>query len=558
MNVENDELTRFKADMAVLNSCRRAHGAGYQHGNRTGCLKGTRESVLGEIERWTEDFDSSPVFWLNGLAGTGKSTIAQTVAERAFADGRLGASFFCSRGFEDRSNLQLIFPTLAFQLAQRYPEFRSLLVPLLQSNPDVIHESLQDQMEKFLVEPLRSADISTVIVIDALDECRDGDPESAILLVLGQSVSEIPGIKFLITSRPEVHIMSGFRGPLLKDVTNVFVLHDVEPCVVDHDIHRFFKHELSELARQRGGIEGWPTDEQLNSLCRRAGGFFVYAVATLNFLKHKFKRPSDRLNIIMKSPESTTHEGQTGLKVYNSLDSLYMSILHTAFLGNNADDDAMVRSVLSAVVFAANPLSPSTIATLMGFECDEVLSLLESIQSLLALHDDVKHPIQPFHKSFPDFITDPTRCTDTRFYIPSDYHTQLALHCLELMGESLEKNMCSLPDYALNSKVGDLPRKIEESNIRGALEYACRSWHKHLITTKDQVADVVPTLCCFLEEKFLFWLEVLSVLGTIGDAAHALDATIKWLNEVCPDLISRTLDAYPRSDPDIHQYWHST
>ena len=537
--IENGELTHFKADMAVLNSCRRAHGAGYRHGNRTGCLKGTRENVLSKIERWIEDFDGSPeespVFWLNGLAGTGKSTIAQTIAERAFADGRLGASFFCSRGFEDRSNLQLIFPTLAFQLAQRYPEFRSSLIPLLESNPDIVHESLRDQMEKFIVEPLRSADISTVIVIDALDECRDEEPESAILLVLGQSVSEIPGVKFFITSRPEMRIMSGFRGPLLKDATHVFILHGVEPCTVDNDIRRFFEHELSGLARQRGGIDGWPTYEQLDALCRRAAGFFVYAVATVNFLKHGFRCPSDRLDLIMKSLESTTHEGQVGLKVYNSLDSLYMSIFHAAFFGNNADDDAIVRSVLGAVVLVANPLSPSAIATLMGFKCNEVLPLLESIQSLLAVHEDVNHPIQPFHKSFPDFVTDPTRCIDTRFYISSDYHIQLALHCLELMDGSLKKNMCSLPDYILNSEVSDLPRRIEESGICGALEYACRSWYKHLITTNDWMEGVVSAICHFLERKFIFWLEVLSVLGVVGDAACALSATVKWLNEVCPD-----------------------
>ena len=497
--------------------------------------------MLRKIERWIEDFDGSseesPVFWLNGLAGTGKSTIAQSIAERAFADGRLGASFFCSRGFEDRSNLQLIFPTLAFQLAQRYPEFRSSLIPLLESNPDIIHESLQDQMEKFLVEPLRSADISTVIVIDALDECRDEEPESAILLVIGRSVSEIPGVKFFITSRPEIRITSGFRGPLLKEATHVFILHDVEPRTVDNDIRRFFEHELSGLARRRGGIEGWPTDEQVDSLCRRAAGFFVYAVATVNFLKHGFRCPSDRLDIIMKSPESTTHEGQVGLKVYDSLDSLYTSILCTAFLGNNTDDDAVVRSVLCAVVLVANPLSPSAIAMLMGFKCNEVLSLLGSVQSLMAVHEDINHPIQPFHKSFPDFITDPTRCSDTRFYISSNYHTKLALHCLELMDRSLKKNMCSLPDYTLNSEVEDLPRRIEESGIYGALEYACRSWHKHLATTQDGVEDVVSTLCCFLDGKFTFWLEVLSVLGAVGDAAYALSTTVRWLNEVCPDTV---------------------
>ena len=157
--------------------------------------------MLAEIEQWTEDPDASPVFWLNGLAGTGKSTIAQTISERMFADGCLGASFFCSRVFEDHSNLQFIFPTLAFQLAQKYPGFQSSLIPLLQSNPDIIHESLQEQMYKFLVEPLHSAGISTIIVIDALDECNNEDPESSILLVLGQSVSRIPQVKFFMLSR---------------------------------------------------------------------------------------------------------------------------------------------------------------------------------------------------------------------------------------------------------------------------------------------------------------------------------------------------------------------
>ena len=518
--------------MSILNGCQRARGAGYRHGNRNGCLKGTRKSVLTEIEHWTEDFERPPIFWLNGLAGTGKSTIAQTVAEMSFSDGHLGASFFCSRGVEDRSNLQLIFPTLAFQLARQYPEFRSSLIPLLQSNPDLTHESLQDQMQKFLVEPLRSTDISTVIVIDALDECKDDEPESAILLVLGKLVSGIPGVKFFITSRPETHIMSGFRGPLLEKSTDTFILHDVEPRTVDNDIRRFFKHELPKLPRWP---EGWPTDAHVDSLCRRAAGFFIYAVATLNFLKHTFELPSEQLDIIMRSPESTAQEGTTELKAYNSLDSLYMSILREAFRKNNSKNDSTVRSVLSAVVLVVNPLSPSEVATLLDINCNKLVALLDSIQSLLVLRDDIDHPIRPFHKSFLDFITESTRCDDPRFYISPDYHTDLVLCCLKLLAKSLKKNMCSIPDYALNSEIPDLPKRIDDGGIRGALKYACRSWYKHLIATNHRTADVVSALRCFLEEKFLFWLEVSSVLGAVGDVAHALNTTIKWLTEVCPD-----------------------
>ena len=517
--------------MSVLNGCRRAHGAGYRHGNRNGCLKGTREDVLDKIEGWTEDFEESPIFWLNGIAGTGKSAIAQTIAERLFANNCLGASFFCSRGIEDRSNLQLIFPTLAFQLAQQYPEFRSSLVPLLQSNPDIPHESLQGQMQKLLVEPLQSADISTVIVIDALDECKDDNPESAILLVLGQCVLDIPRVKFLITSRPEKHIMTGFRGQMLEGLTDVFVLHHVKPSSVNKDIHLFFKHELSRLAH-RHGMDGWPRDEEIDSLCQRAAGLFVYAVATLNFLNHHIQDPSDQLDAIMTSPESTAYEGEAELKAYTSLDTLYMSIFQNSFSKNSTKDDTMLRSILSTVILAANPLSLSAIATLAGFRCGQVQHLLELIQSLLILPEDHNIPIQPFHKSFPDFITDATCCQDARFYISPNYHIELVLCCFELMGKSLKKNMCSIPDYTLNSEVEDLPKRVEESGIHGALEYACRSWYKHLITTDHQTADVIAALHCFLEGKFTFWLEVLSVLGAVGDAVQALSITREWLNKV--------------------------
>jgi len=91
--------------------------AGYCSGNRQGCLRGTRGDVLLQLEHWLKNRQDRPIFWLSGLVGTGKSTIAQTFAEISFADGMLGASFFCSQDFEGRRNLQVIFPTLAFQLA---------------------------------------------------------------------------------------------------------------------------------------------------------------------------------------------------------------------------------------------------------------------------------------------------------------------------------------------------------------------------------------------------------------------------------------------------------
>jgi hypothetical protein len=491
--------------------------------------------VLNEIESWAKDPNQSPVFWLNGLAGTGKSTIAQTVSERIFADGKLGASFFCSRDFEDRSDLHFIFPTLAFQLAHKYPKFRSTLVPLLQSDPDVAHESLYRQMEKLIVEPLRSADVSTVIVIDALDECKDEEPSSAILSVLARLAERIPKVKFFITGRPEARIRTGFRLPILVDSTSVFVLHNVDPPLINSDIRLFLKHELSELA-QRRELGRWPSDEHIDLLCKRAAGLFVYAVATVKFLDSKTHSPKRRLDVIVKLPECTAPEGKTRFNPKTTLDSLYISIFQTAFSEEDLEVYSMVRSTIGAVIFLVNPLPPSGIAELVGLDPEEVMLFLTLVQSLLTLGEDLNQPVKPFHKSFPDFITDQSRCTDTRFYIsPRNLHLELAMNCLRMMNDGLEQNLLSLPDYALNSEVKDLQTRIND-RISVTLQYACRSWHNHLPSTEedDGIADgLVPYIRVFIEEKFLAWLEVVSAIGTVGGAVVTLEGLITWLSEVC-------------------------
>jgi len=526
--LDQTHLCTITVDLAALNN-RRARGAAYQHGNRRGCLRGTREVVLNEIESWTKDFDKSPVFWLNGLAGTGKSTIAQTIAERAFADGLLGASFFCSQDSEDLSDLRFIFPTLAFQLAHKFPGFRAHLVPILRSNQDIVYESLYNQMERLIVEPLRSAAVSTVIVVDALDECKDDKPSSAILFVLGQLVEQIPRVKFFITGRPEPRIKNGFYLPL-KDATKVFVLHDVHPDSINNDILLFLRHELSELARQHQ-LEGWPSDEHISLLCQRAAGLFVYAVATVKFLS-KTHLPDRRLDVIVNLPQCTIPEGKTEVKPRTTLDSLYMSVLDTAFNEEDPEVVSKLQSIIGAVVLLVNPLPPSGIAELTNLNPRGVKRLLMSVQSLLILDEDPTQPVKSFHKSFPDFVTDPSCCIDKRFYIsPGNLHLQLAISCLRVLNNGLEQNLLSLPDYALNSEVKDLQTRID-GRISVALRYACQSWHNHLSMSRGDVTDVISRIRIFLEEKFLAWLEVLSVLKATRGAVVALEKLMAWLQEV--------------------------
>ena len=105
------------------------------------------------------------------------------------------------------------------------------------------------------------------------------------------------------------------------------------------------------------------------------------------------------------------------------------------------------------------------------------------------------------------------------------------------MNRELKWNICRLPDGVVNSEVADLRERTDE-HIGQALEYACRSWYRHLVGAIP--AWITPILHRFLEEKFIFWLEVLSVLGAAKEAVHALEAITKceWV-EVCriPSLV---------------------
>ena len=387
-------------------------------------------------------------------------------------------------------------------------------------------------MRKLIVKPLRSIDVSTVIVIDALDECTDDEPQSAILSVIGRLAEGIPKAKFFITGRPEPRIRSGFRLELLRPLTDVFVLHDVQPSLVNNDIRLYLNHELSELSRRRR-IHGWPANEHIDLLCRRAAGLFVYAVATVKFLDSKTHLPKQRLDIIVNLPECTVPEGKTRFDPKMTLDSLYMSILQMAFSEEDPEVDFKVRLTIGAVILAVNPLPPSAITELVGLDPEEVILFLTLVQSLLTLDEDFTQPVKPFHKSFPDFITDPSRCLDMRFFIsPQSLHLEFTRICLRMMNNGLEWNLLSLPDYALNSEVEDLQMRTKD-HISIALEYACRSWHNHLTRTTGDVTSIISDLHYFLEEKFLAWLEVVSVLGAVRGAVVSLESLIRWLQEVC-------------------------
>ena len=508
----------------------RSADAGYLCGNRQGCLRGTRKDVLQETDRWLTDEGAQRVFWLNGMAGTGKSTIAQTFAETTFADGKLGASFFCSRDFVDRSNLQMIFPTLSFQLAYRYPSFRKELLRVLKATPDVGRESLCSQMEKLIVGPLRATPIPTLIIIDALDECKDEEPASAILSVLSRSMPNIPTVKFFITGRPEARIRSGFRLKSLIPITEVLKLHEVKPEVVDNDIRLFFQSQLADLTENRSDCDtmgDWPSLSDVDILCKKAAGLFIYASTVIKFVATD-GLPADRLALVTSPPEGTAKEGMSGV------DQLYTKVLQQAFINvppHNTQPYLQFQSVVGAVLLIFNPLSIKSLSDLLGPSTQHIRNTIRSFHSLLVVPESIEDPIRILHKSFPDFLLDLDRCEDKRFFIePAGHHEEILLGCLRLMGERLKRNICDLDDYAVLSEVKDLPIH-KKAHIGDALEYACRFWTKLLLETPSKTSDIEEiqkTIDKFFTMDLLHWVEVLAITGNLGVGVYSMSDIEKW------------------------------
>ena len=446
-----------------------------------------------------------------------------------FAEGKLGASFFCSRDFADRSNLQAIFPTLAVQLAYQYQLFRDKLLQVLKTGPDVAKESLCSQMEKLIVGPLKATAIPTLIVIDALDECKDEEPASAILSILSHYVNEIPNVKFFITGRPEPRIRTGFRLKLLLPITEVFKLHEVKPEAVNNDIKLFFQAKLTELAKERSDCtltEDWPSPSEINILCEKAAGFFIYAATAIKFIMSTNCTPTQQLNYIISLPQSTSHEGRSGI------DLLYIQVLKQSVSGVGADCEKLCshfRTVVGAVVLVFNPLSVKALTDLL--KVPGISTALRSLHSLLLVPTSTVAPVCVFHKSFPDFLTDPRRCTDHQFFIdPSIHHGEILLSCLNLMKKQLKKNICELDDHVILSEI-EGPPGHQKDHIGDGLEYACCFWTKHLLRVSGSslgVQEVQEAIEKFFTTSLPFWIEVLSLVGKLDFGVYALNDIQQW------------------------------
>lgn len=487
------------------------------------CLSGTRDNLLGDIVQWAEDANDHRIYWLSGTAGSGKSTICRTMTALWNEQSVLGASFFFREGGEgDRSDASLFFSTLAVQLSRVRPSLQPYIITSINETYGISRKGIREQFQKLIFRPLQQASTSPwnptqFIVIDALDECADEQSAELIVSLLSEIARDKSfGLKVFITSRPEVS--TSYALDHIHGQVQEVILHQVTKHVIEEDIRKFLRHELSRVLKRWNGRhhrnpsqripQGWPGEDTLDTLTKHAVPLFNFAAAVCRFVdNYRLGSPPEQLEYVMR----TISNGRT----ISNMDATYLPILFKLKDNLNASDqesDGLLQSfhrIIGTVVLLEEPMTIESIACLTGSVVAEVHRISCLLKSVIDFSERAGSPIKLLHPSFRAFLLSPS-AGEFRIDI-KDRHEQIAISCMNILSteQCLKYDMRGLQ---LEEHPSNFSCRVVRRQLPRHVKYACRYLVDHLeksgIALKDGGAFHL-----FLESHLKHWLEALIILG---------------------------------------------
>ena len=482
--------------------------------NRKACLPRTRQDVIKAITDWIADesSDQKSVLWLHGLAGSGKSTISTTIAWMMQDLHRLGAFFFFDRDIPERNAATLI-RTLAHQLAQFDGHIGEIISKIVESNPRIADRPLDFQWANLLsAEALHSVEWSggpILVVIDALDECENETGRKTLMQTLSNRLTDLPPfIRVVVVSReePDIHRVLGFHSTVYQYPLSI------DSTTNRADISEFIRWNLEQIRTKNKYLSpDWPGDDKTSALTVNAGGLFVWASTACLYI--------DSYDPVQQLEELITQQSEiNSSEPFAQLDRLYKTGLQSASLWEHPSFRSDCCNILGAILCARIPLSCSMIDSLLALPpsrpCLQAISRLGCV-----LRISETEGIRILHPSFHDYLS--KRCSAEHWSIDVDLHNEkLALHCIELLDNTLCENICGLT----------LPHPVQNETLPDALSYACRFWAEHIRLISHAATDhIVDRVYSFLDRHLLHWMEALAVLKSHNVTIRSLQILLEWL-----------------------------
>ncbi|EJC99860.1 WD40 repeat-like protein, partial [Fomitiporia mediterranea MF3/22] len=495
------------------------------------CLKDTRVEVLNEIMNWVLSDTTQNILWLHGVAGSGKSTIATTIAERCREMSRLGAFIFFRRADSTDGQLVSLFRTLAFRLVMFDSSIAGHVKAAVKKSDNITEAIAEVQFKRLLLEPLVAVrdelQAPVVIVLDALDECCTPDARRKLMALLQKEFGKLPpSFRFLITSRPENDI-----NKALSNRPNS--VYELALDSSRRDVQIFIDHEISVIFKELG--LGMPNDWSTYraQLADASQGLFIWASTAINLVKEHPISPYEGLKDIA---------GRSHL--LGGLNQLYETVLANSGVVSECFPQSITHfsQIFGLILLSNAPLSDITIDAVLGLTSSNPSRIvLSKLQSVVAFAPG--RPVHLFHTSFVDYLL-PSGCLSGPWFIDKSFQqSTIAMRCFIVMKDMLHFNMCGLDSsFMYNKEVDGIDERISEK-APPHLQYACKHWAHHLSEAPFS-HELLGELRTFAHEHLLYWFEVLSLLGQVSQtASRALSDASAWSEEHDSDIYSFLKDA---------------
>ena len=479
--------------------------------HRPECLENTRKRTLEDIYDWATAKGRPNVLLLIGAAGTGKSTIATTVAGVYQKKGQLGCHIFFVR---ERSRPGNVLQTIAYLLAEYSQIIAKSLSEQLKKSGNLDSSTLKVKFDILLQQPLSAVATEighpVLIVIDALDECGTPELRHSLLHVLLECLPTLPAnFRVFITSRPEEDINPLITSPNFQTMRLNQHSDESKDNVSTYIKSQFDKMKLTKKLRVPDDCD-W--DNSIQRLAESADGLFIWASTAIKFVEEeRSSRYRCFQDLVSKA---------TSLK----LDKLYMTVLSQVSKWNEGDKETL-RNIFSLILFAKRPLLDSEINEILDVDMDVTQNLLSHFRSLVRYEEG--QPIRIHHTSFHDYLIS---CEGNAWHIDEGVErAKITSKCLERMRDLLRYNICNIPpSYVLNSDVPDLDHRVTRC-IPPFLKYICCNWSHHLRDVSYS-KELCSQLRSFTHNQLLFWFEILSLVNAFSDhVGPALQLSIDWI-----------------------------
>ncbi|PVG00371.1 hypothetical protein CPB86DRAFT_729488, partial [Serendipita vermifera] len=457
------------------------------------CMKGTRQSVLDEVEKWASNTTDTQILWLADVAGAGKSTIAKEVAEKWRQQGCLAGQFFFSRDAEETRTPKLFFTTIAQQgLARLGPNIQRRVAHGIRKLFNPVVANLYEQCLAMFVEPIQATQASLYLVLDALDECEPHACHSLFQILLPH-LSSIPHLKLFLTSRPETHIRE-----VLESSSHRTISLRSDEVVNSKDVEFYMQQRLQRIKLE---------EAQMVRLIERAGGLFIWAKTVCDLL------------VDFRGNKNTFITRLSSQKL-RQMNPIYRIALEQA-IGSDREEETIeaYMEVLKAIVVVFRPVSPNVINQLLN--TSESMEIVRDLRSVLECSDE-NSPIRFLHPTFRDFLLDSGACD--KYYV--DIHTAhqlVASQCLSTMQEELRYDSCDLYDGQNSTFTrNQLDEKLLQHTSE-ALRYSCRFWGGHtLLGRHDSLSPLTVAIENLFTSNLLDWIYMVSAQDSIEEAVSML------------------------------------